>query len=388
MPVQAITYAEMMQSQTILGIVNRIQTPLSFFQRFFNRMSGDNSVATDIVKGRDAGWDIYDSTRRFAGARAPNTPPRRVSKHVIGHGAAQLMRSHESIMVFDNEVYKGRALGGQYGTLDLMGMKYIQRQITTMTTTFRNQREWMYSRMLRGGFNLVPDGDNYSFAEYNASATGQIPVNYQLPADHQTRCQLGTGSNILTDWSSAAADIPGQMYKINKAFSRIHGRALKHVIVNSTTFTNIQNCTKLHTIGGDAYRIFDSMTRRELKSKEGIPDSGFDVVFRALPLFTFHVYDGVLSADGRTDGTSTTDMTLLVPDNYAIFLPDPDDWEGLIVGTEVIGETVVAAPREAVGFTSWATRVIDPPGFEMKFLDNYLPVLYNPQCIAYGYVGT
>jgi hypothetical protein len=125
-----------------------------------------------------------------------------------------------------------------------------------------------------------------------------------------------------------------------------------------------------------------------MSSAEGIPDAGFDVKFRALPLFTFHVYDGVLSADGDTDGTSTSDMEKLIPDDYAIFLPEVDNsWFGLIDGSEVIAENVMASGREAQGFATWSTRVIDPPGFELKFLDNYLPVLYVPTCVGYGYVG-
>jgi hypothetical protein len=391
---QAVTFSEMMQTPVITRIVNRISTPLSLFQNFFGKLSGDNSAATDSVKGRDAGWDIFDATRQFSGARAPETGPTRVRKKPIGHVSAQLMRSHESIVIYDGEVYKTRPLGAQIGsTVDMRGMAHIRRQIQFMTQRFRNQREWMYSRMLRGGYNILPQGDNYVLQEYNASPSdGSIPINYQIPADNQSRLDMGTGSDILTDWSSAASDILGQCYKINKAMTRLHGRPLRHIWVNSTTFVNIQNNTGLQNIGGEAYRVFDSLSRRQVTSREGIPDTGFDVVFRAMPLWTFHVYDGVLSATseyGNTDGTSTSETDLLIPDDYAIFLPDPDDtWEGLIDGSEVIRENVLASGREVQGFHAWATPVIDPPGQELKFLDNYLPVLYVPNCVAYGNVGS
>jgi hypothetical protein len=150
------------------------------------------------------------------------------------------------------------------------------------------------------------------------------------------------------------------------------------------------NNTQLQAVGGSAYRVFDSLSRRAVTNQEGIPDAGYDMVFRAMPLWTFHVYDGVLSANGEADGTSTSDMELLIPDTHAIFLPDPDEtWEGLIDGSEVVAENVMAyGGREAQGFTNWATRVIDPPGFELKFLDNYLPVLYVPTCVAYGDITT
>lgn len=389
MSTQAITFSEMMQSPIITRIVNRIQTPLSLFQRMFNVMSGDNSKATESIKGREAGWDIFDKTRQFATARSPEAGPIRVRKKPIGHQSAALMRSHESILILDEEVYKARPLGGQVGTLDLRGQQYIQRQVEFMTQRFRNQREWMLSRMLRGGFNMDrTTGDFYKLKNYNAGATDEIKVDYQIPADNKTRMQLGTGSNILTDWSLPTADIVGQLYKVNAGYSRIHGRPLRHIWVNSNTFTNIQNNDALQELGGQSVTVFESLTSRSMKSAEGIPDAGFDVKFRALPLFTFHVYDGVLSADGDTDGTSTTDMEKLIPDDYAIMLPEVDNtWFGLIDGSEVIAENVMAAGREAQGFATWSTRVIDPPGFELKFLDNYLPVLYVPSCVGYGYVG-
>jgi hypothetical protein len=387
---QGVTFSEMMQVPVITRIVSRFSTPLSLFQQFFGRLSGDNTAASDSVKGRDAGWDIYDATRQFAGARAPETGPRRVRKKAIGHVSAQLMRSHESILIYDGEVYKTRPLGGQIGaTVDIRGMRHIQRQVQFMVQRQRNMREWIYSRMLRGGFNMVPDGDNYTLTEYDTSATGELPVNYQIPATHQTRLDLGTGSDILTDWSDVDADILGQCYAINEAMTRIHGRPLRHIWIDSPTFVNIQNNTGIRAIGGEAYRVFDSLNRRPGTSKEGVPDAGFDVVFRAMPLWTFHVYDGVLSSDGEIDTTTVAGTSKLVPTDYAIFLPDPDDdWEGLIDGSEVIAENVMASGREVQGFANWATRVIDPPGYELKFLDNYLPVLYVPTCVAYGYVGT
>lgn len=386
---QGITYSELMQSPTIMRVVNRIQTPLSLFQGFFGRMSGDNSSASDSVRGRNGGWDIMDVTRQISGARSPGTPPRRVAKKKIGHVAAQLMRSHESIIIFDEEVFKARPLGGNIGsTVDMRGQNYIQRQIQYMTQKYRNQREWMYSRMLRGGFNMERDGDNYTLKDYNANATDEIVINYQIPAEHQSRLDMGTGSNILTDWGVPTADVMGQCFKINEAMTRIHGRALKHVWIDTNTFINLQNNTALQAIGGTAYKTFDFMSRREGRSKEGIQDAGFDVEFRAMPLWRFHVYDGVL-ATNEDDGTSTSDTAKLVPTDYAIFLPDPDgDWEGLVDGSELVRENEWVAPIEVQGFHSWATPIIDPPGQELKFLDNYLPVLYNPRCVAYGYVGS
>ena len=395
-----VTYSELMQTTTITRIVNRINTPLSLFQKFFGRMSGDNSVATDSAMGRVAGWDIFDSTRQFAGARAPDNGPRRISKRRIGHQTAQLMHSHESIMIYDNKVFNSRGLGNSIGSIvDPRGMMYITKQIQFMMDRYRNQREWMYSRMLRGGFNMLPEGDNYVLRNFDATeADGSFSVNYQIPDSHKGRLMLGdpdptavdpaAPTDILTDWADPAADIIGQMLMLNKAYTRIHGRPLRHIWVNSTTYNNIQNNAGLREIGGDALTIFRALTKRMETSREGIDDAGFDVVFRALPLFTFHVYDGVLSVDGTADGPNVEDNELLIPNNQAIFTPEPDnEWEGLIDGSEMVLPNTHEESYMAQGFNSWATRVIDPPGYEMKFVDNYLPVLYIPTCVAYGFVG-
>lgn len=394
MSVQAITFEQMMQSPFILRVVNRIQTPLSLFQQFLGITTGAEGGmgATQSVRGRDAGYDIFDATRQFSGARAPQTGPRRVRKKVIGHQSVQLMRSFESIDILDEDVYKSRPLGGQIGTqnVDVRGQNHIRRQITFMTQRVRNQREWMTSRMFRGGFNIKSDGgDNFDLIEYNSAATDSIPINYQVPAEHLTGLDMGTGTDIMDDWSQAASDIIGQCYKINAAMTRIHGRPLKHIWLNSNTFLNVQNNTGVQNIGGDAFTVFNSLDRRSGKSLEGIPDAGFDVVFRAMPLWTFHVYDGVLSSDGKTDGIAVADTSKLIPDDRAIFLPDPsDEWAGLIEGSEVVRQNVMASGSEATGFYSWATPMIDPPGQELKFLDNYLPVLYQPRCVAYGDTST
>ena len=386
-----VTYSELMHTTSIVGVINRIQTPLTLFQDFFGRMSGDNRTASESVYGRVAGWDIFDSTRRFAGARAPDNGPRRVQKRRIGHQTSQLMHSHESIMIHDNMIFGSRGLGNGIGSMvDMRGQQYMMKQVRYMMDRYRNQREWMYSRLLRGGFNMLPDGDNYSLRNFNAAAPdGEIPVNYQIPDSNKGRLALGVGgTDLLSDWSDPAADIIGQLLQLNKAFVRLHGRALKHIFINSTTYNNVQNNLGLQKIGGDAFTVFKSLTQESTTSREGIQNAGFDVVFRALPLFIFHVYDGVLSVDGEADGTSEAENELLIPNDRAIFVPEPDgEWEGLIDGSEIVLPNPHEESYMVQGFSAWATRIIDPPAYEMKFVDNYLPVLYIPTCVAYGDVG-
>ena len=385
----SITFSELMQTQVILRIVNRIQTPLEIIQRLFGAVSGDSRGATEVVTGRDAGWDIYDSTRQYAAASAVDTGPHDVTQRVIGHQSAQLMRTHESILIHDSKVYNTRSLGGQYGSIvDVRGQRHIQRQISFMVERYRNQREWMYSRLLRGGFNMERNGKQFKLRDYDATRAQDIRVNYQIPAENLGRMQLGTGVDILSDWSNPNAPIIEQLYRINEAYTRIHGRPLVHILLDSISFLNVLNNTGIQNIGGEANTVFNSITRRSGQSVEGIPDAGFTVKFRALPLFEFHIYDGVLSADGEADGITIAETAKLIPTGFAAFLPEPDStWHGLIEGTELIRRNVDMPAEEVVGFGAWATPVIDPPGQRLKFLDNYLPVLYNPRCIGFGNIS-
>jgi hypothetical protein len=70
-----------------------------------------------------------------------------------------------------------------------------------------------------------------------------------------------------------------------------------------------------------------------------------------------------------------------------IITPDPGNWCGSIVGSEYIRENVTSDMREVYGFNAWSTPVIDPPGREVKQLDNFLPVLYEPYAVYYAKVA-
>lgn len=376
-----ITLQQLMQTPVITKVVSRIKTPLSLFQNFFGMSPG--GAASQNVSGRHLGWDIFDKTRLIAEGRAPGTGPATVQRKSVGHVSAVAYRAHEKITLLHEEIFRTRPLGQQFGVVDLNGQNYINNQIGYLTQRFRNSREFMISRMLRGGFGVLQTGESWVPVEKGA---GTFDVDYNIPSTHLSKLDMGTGSDIIgTSWDNAAAPIIGDVLAVNKAFERLHGRPLRHIFINSTMFANLLANTELKNVGGTAYRIFDSLSARQMKSEEGIPDSGFDVVFRGLPLQTFHVYDGVLNVNQNTDSDTVANTSLFIPDNNAIFLPEPsNDWVGWINASEYVKENVMDAGRQVFGFHSWSTNTIDPAGIELKMLDNGLPVLYVPKCVAYG----
>jgi hypothetical protein len=380
-----ITLQQLFQKETITKVVSRFKTPLSLLQNFYGLQVGGS--AAENQSGRNIGWDIYDSTRMIARVRAPDAPPSTRTQKAVGHVSAQTIRFHEKIVIRQDQVARMRPLGAQVGTVDGNGMAYVRRQLEFGTKLFRNAREWMVSRMFRGGWGYTYSGDDWYLTEHGS---GLVNVDLQMPDSHKDYLELGSGANIITSsWEDPATQVISQILGINRAFERLQGRPMRHIWINSITFSWLLLNTELQAVGGSAYRIFDSMTGREVKSEEGIPDTGFDVKFRALPFWTFHVYDGVLATPtSQTDSTDASAVESIIPNNKAIFTPEPDaDWLGMVNGSEYIAENLMDEGREVFGFHNWTTRCIDPAGWEVKLLDNCLPALYIPKAVAYGTVG-
>lgn len=383
-----ITLQQLFQTPVIRRVISRIRSPISLFQQFYGMSPGAQAVTS--ISGRYLGWDIYDFTRSIAKGRAPGSGPATVSPKPVGHVSAMAYRMHEKVVLEQEKIFRARPLGTDIGTVDLRGQSYIQRQLSFLTQRFRNAREFMISRMFRGGFGIKLEGEDWIPVEKDDPGA-VFTVDFQIPADNLGGCQMGTGSNILQgDWNDPASDIVGQVLKLDKAFERVSGRALRHFWIDGTTFGHMLKNTKLQQIGGQAFRVFDSITRREIQGGDGLPDTGYDVIFRALPLYTFHVYNAVLLASGGDDvsfeeSISVAGTQQIVPSGKIIGTPEPSpEWVGWVEGSEVVAENLLDAGREVFGFHSWTTRVIDPAGWELKMIDNGLPALYVPRAVIYG----
>jgi len=95
-----------------------------------------------------------------------------------------------------------------------------------------------------------------------------------------------------------------------------------------------------------------------------------------------------LNVNQTVDSDTAANSSLFIPDNQAIFMPDPrPDWVGYINSSEFVKENIMDNGKQVYGFHSWTTNVIDPAGVELKMIDNGLPVLYVPKCLAYGEVA-
>ena len=247
-----ITIQQLMQTPVITRVVSRIKTPMTLFQSFFKMLPGQ--AATQNVSGRYLGWDIFDKTRLIAEGRAPGTGPSTVQRKAVGHVSAVAFRSFEKINILHEEIFRTRPLGQQFGTVDVNGQNYVNRQLEYMTQRFRNSREFIISRMLRGGFGVKQVGETWVPVEKGA---GTFDIDYGVPSEHLNQLDLGTGSNVIdAGWQTASTNVVKQILNVNRAYERLHGRPLRHIWINSSTFEMLLNNTSLQNVAGTAYRIF------------------------------------------------------------------------------------------------------------------------------------
>lgn len=379
-----LTLQQLMRREVILGVVSELKTAGSMFQQFYGMLPG--MPAASQKAGMDIGWDIFNNTRQLASIRPPMTGPATRQRQRIGHVSARAVRVHDSLGIFDNEVYQTRPIGGNYGEVDARGQGYIARQTKYLTDLDRNAREFMVANALQGGFGVIATQEDMKLT---ITDSGSYNVDMQIPATHKTYLDMGTGSNIITaSWANAATDIVSHLGNLDAAFVRESGYQMRHCWMNGPTFfsTILQN-TAIKNVGGTAVMIYQSFTRKEITGHDATKiDGGYDVVLKAWPHVTFHIYNQCLNYGTYADGVAASISKPIIPNNVAIFTPDPSpEWFGWVAGSELIRENVgQQAPREVMGFDMWATPQIDPSGYTMKVLDIGLPAIFVPNAVAVG----
>lgn len=359
---------------TVTRAISRIKTPISRMQRFFGMQIGGN--ATNPVGGRTAGWDIMDRTRTIATGRPPMSGPANAAPQSIGHVTAQMARFHEKILLHEEKLFRTRPLGGQFGSVDNRGQRYVTQQEAYLAQRFANAREFMVSRMCRGAFYLKQSGENWIPTD-TAGSPASMKVDYRVPTDHFAQLDIGGGGNIITAaWDVTSTKILSHILNLNAKAEEEHGWPIRHIWLTGSMWENVLNNDEIQSIGGSSNTVFSTFTPSGETSVEGIEDTGFRGVLRAIPWLTWHVYDAGLTVDGTFTKIIPNDKVIIVPD------PTPDLFE-YYEGSEIVARNVMDPGVEQVGFSAWTTRVIDPAGFELKAVDNGLPVVYVPKAIYF-----
>lgn len=373
-----LTLHQMTATPTVKKLISRVKTPTNRLAQFWGMQIGGPNASS--IGGRYVGWDVMDVDRGLAKGRAPGSGPATSAPTKVGHVTAVAYRSHEKVPLLYERIYRNRALGAQWGTVDVGGQSYIVKQQKQLAQRFSNMREFMVAMMMRGKFRVQQSGDDF-IPVLPTESTYMFEVDYQIPAGNKSQLNmLGTGSIIGTAWSSSAAPIVQDILQIQEAFENLHGWPLEHAWCNSNMLYNLFNNTELKSMAGTANIMFDRFEVVERFGPEGIRDNGYTVVFKALPWLIWHIYDGVLSINGT--------VTKVIADNTVTFCPTPtSDIAEFVEGSEPIQERTDAAVHEETGFVAWTTPAIDPPALELKAVDNGIPGLYLPKCIAHATVA-
>lgn len=385
-PIGAVTVDQLLRSNHFIqGVHSRIGATGNVFQSAYipNR---NMSTEPPLPPGFSTiGWDLFDNTRTVSEVRPELSGPARVIKKPIGHNTATLVRSYEAMLFETNRIAGFRPLGKPIGTLSPQGQEYVARQLKFLLQKQYNMREFMLNRMLRGGFDIKSQvGDRQILTE---AGSGQISVDYQIPAANKTQLALGAAAaNLITaTWAAAGTDVIGQWLSIQQAQERQCGLPPEWAWITSIMLGYLINNTALRNAGGSAFRVWEMMQNRDMTTLDGLRQRGVDVIFRALPQVTFKTYDGVLNIEQDRDSLDIADCSLFIPNTAVIITPKPGEWMGQAVGQEYFIEQYGQNEVMKTATHNFARRELKPtPGTDVHVWSKSLPLLYIPKAVLYA----
>lgn len=365
-----VTLDNLLSSPVITKVISQIKTPLSRFQDFYGM--GIGGRFTNPVGGRTFGWDIFDNVRDIATGRPFGTGPANVAPRRVDHVPASPYRAHEQVALLEDRLYRTRPLGGGVAEIDVRGSRYVNEQAAKLAQRFKNNREFMVSRMFRGRFGLKFLGEDWVPVDSAIAPTGaHIEIDYRVPALNK-----GNVNGIFAaNWENAAALIHEDLLQLNAYSEEITGWPVTNAWITGTLWNKILANTEVKALAGTSNTPFASYERVNTDRTD------FQAQLRGIPWITWHIYDGGLNVNGT--------FTKFIENNAAIFTPEPSsDWCEMLEGSEIVKENVMDGGSERYGFTAWTTDAIDPASKQLKALDICLPALYVPRAIFYATVAT
>lgn len=347
--------------------------------------------------------DIFNNTRQTNTLKAPGTGPSFIKPQKTGQVVANALRFYEARTFEYNEIAQYRPLGKLPGTLDKMGQQFVTRQMDDLIRRSINGREFAFINMLKGGFKVVAVGNDQLQCVPTAysSVTAEFEVNFQLPSSHKNKVTFGGTDLISASWDNASTPIITDLRKIRAKAVERSGLPLTECWCNTTIMNHLLNCTEAQNQGGDAFRVFDRLSQREVPT--GSPDVSsasskyvIDVKLRAFPEMTFHVCDDgfVLPADQASpveaedyeDSVPTGSSFQKYLSDTEVILTPPPSLAGEYLEMYAVLEYIMreyGKPVEPIyGLAAFGRKKPEPtPRFEFHVLDNYLPALKIPNAV-------
>jgi hypothetical protein len=376
------TLQEVLSPSVVNRVISRIKVPQSRLQNFFGfQLGGPNN---NPIGRRNFSWDIFDKTRSLAPMRAPGTGPATAARQVVGRVTGVFPRFHAEIRLDYEVLHNLRSLGRPAGEIDQMGLNYITRQEEYLAQLFANVREFMVSRMLKGSFDILQDGDNWLPVDVGS---GTVTVDYKVPAGNKNQLNMTSNGNIIdARWDNVNTSIFQHILSVNQAFEQQTGRPLRHIWTDSTVWRYVLTNTQIHDVGGTANTVFAQYDNVEERGPDGLPTNEFVGVLRAIPWLKWHIYDAGINVPG-TGATQTFKRFFDSSVGEVSFLPDPGpDWTEMVIGSEPVIDAYGSPAVERFGFYAWTFTNIKPASIELLAVDNCIPAIYSPQSLALGNV--
>ena len=372
-----LTVEQLYRHPNIIDSYSMLKAPGRAFMDFYNMGPG---AATKRSALPYFSCDIYNSTRRLSGFRAPGAGPSTVAPQKAGTFSGHIARMHEKLKLLDNDIAQYRPRGASVGTLDAMGQREVADQTRTILQRFGNTREVCLASTFKGGYGVVSDGESMQVV---AKGAGTYDVDSQVPSTNLTTVESIFASD---SWDTTSTDVVGQFLDLQAHSERVSGFVQEYAWVNSQAIKRLYNNTDIRSKVGTAYRIFDMQTMREMSTiPDGRRSSGYMVKFTAIPQITFIVYDGVHNINTTTDSTESADSTKLIPDGKMIVTPAPSgEWLGQVTCGGIVRENQADMnPQMRYGFYNWIEPCTQPSGRELIFLDWFLYWLKIPSAVYY-----
>lgn len=372
------TLQEVLSPSVVNRVISRIKVPQSRLQNFFGmQLGGPNN---NPIGRRYFSWDIFDKTREIARMRAPGTGPATAARQSVGRVTGVFPRAHEEIRLDYEVLHNLRSLGRPAGEIDQMGLNYITRQEEYLAQKFANFREFMVSRMLKGSFDILQDGDNWLPVD---AGSGTITVDYRIPSGNKNQLNMLAAGNIIdARWDNTNTSIFTHLLQINQAFEQLTGRPLRHIWTDSVVWRYVLTNVQIHDVGGTANTVFAQYDTVEERGPDGLPTNEFVGVLRAIPWLKWHIYDAGLNIPAA-GGTSTFKRFFDSSVGEVSFLPDPGaDWVEMCIGSEPVIDAYGSPAVERFGFYAWTFTNIKPASIELIAVDNSIPAVYTPSSLA------
>jgi len=368
--------------EVILGVSKTFVDGPNYIQSLLGM--GVGGTPTAIFPGHTGTVDRLDGNRAVGGISVRDGVPRRVQPKVVGTDTLTCYKYYESVVINANKLYPLRAIGGASNVVDPSGQSHYKEQIKYLSSRRSNLREFTVSRTLLGqGFALKAQNDNEQQIIPVEFGAGDQDVATGMPVANTGQLPLGTaGADLISAvWSNANTDIAAQVSNVNEAMLLKTGIPLRHVMISTTIWNYLRKNTLLQNEGGSVVRPWEEFSNNPAPQSTGKQNAGFTVEFRAIPNVMFHVVDAFLMLEDsnqvQSDQRDRSKLTKVIPDDKAIFLPDPNpEWIGWAAGTEMVKKNITSIASDMVnGADAWSLPLNDPPGFEVRMIDIGLPYL-------------